>query len=271
MSKMQGDYHAEREDVAFLGALSAAPMQSEAWKEFARPAEVLVDWHVVENQGAIGSCQGHSVSSVLERLAFVRGLKVQLSEIFAYLATQKIDDLLGRDDGSTIAGGCKLALEVGCPPEALTGYPSEYPGRNERAKILSAENYAAAAPYKALSAWKVPPNHADTLNFIGGGGGINFAVRYYSSLIPSDRIMRSYRPGRSQEGHAMCVLGYDKSENLRAANSHADGEYLITPEAWQQILAHDWTVAIGLMGNPQAAPVDWYSNSPYFKLEQRPE
>lgn len=271
MSKMQGDYHEEREDVAFLGTLSAAPMHSAAWQAFTRPPEVLTDWHRTENQGPMGSCQGHSVSSVLERLAFVRGLKVQLSEIFAYLATQKIDDLLGSDVGSTIAGGCKLALDVGCPPEALTGYPSAYPERVARDKILSSENYAAAAPYKALSAWKVPASHADTLNFIGGGGGINFAVRYYSELIPADRVIRAYRPGRSREGHAMCILGYDKSENLRAANSHADGEYLITPEAWQQIIAHDWTVAIGLMGNQQAEPVDWYSNSPYFKLEQKPE
>jgi len=269
--EMTGDYAIDNEDFSFLDSLPEAPMQSSEWQNFKRPEEIDINWHKTENQGPIGSCQGHSVSSVLERLAFVNGERVQLSEIFAYLASQKIDGLLGADDGSTISGGCKMALEYGCPPESLTGYPRSYPSSAERAKILSKENYAAGAPYKALSAWKVPRDHNATLDFIGGGGGINFGIRWYSSMIPSDRVVRSYNPGRGGGGHAMCVLGYDKNGNLRAANSHADGGYLITPEAWAQMLSYSYTAAIGLMGNKEAKPINWYENSPYYKLQQKPE
>lgn len=267
-TQMSGDWKSEKEDYSFIRSLPRIPMSTPAWQAFARPAEVDIKWHRTEDQGQIGSCQGHSLSSVLERLAFVRGETVQLSEIFAYLASQKLDDLLGEDDGSTISGGCQVGLEYGCCPELLTGYPYNYPKKSEREIILSLTNYAAALPYKAMSLWEVPSDHDKVLDFIGGGGAINFGITYYSSLIPDDLIVRDYRPGRNSGGHAMCLLGYDQSGNLRAANSHADGGYLITPGAWNQMMQHEDTAAIGLMGNKEATPVDWYNNSPYYKFRR---
>lgn len=261
---LYNSYNYEREDRKFYRSLPVLPMQSDAWRTFSRPAEVVIDWHRNEDQLQIGSCQGNGLSSVLERCAFVIGKKVQLSRIFAYLATQKIDGLLGSDNGSTISGGAKLALETGCPLESITGYPRTYPGRAERNQILSEANYKAAAPYKALSAWQCTRDHEETLNFIGGGGGISFGIRYGNATIPSDRVIRRFVPGRG--GHAMCILGYTRDGDLRAVNSHGDGMYLITPNAWQQMLADSWTTAIGLMGSKEPVPVDWYQNSPYFKL-----
>lgn len=258
------DYDYDREDHDFVEGLPSVPMKSAAWEAFSRPAEVLIDWHRTENQGPIGSCQGHSLSSCLERLAQVRGKTIQLSEIFGYLATQKIDGLLGSDKGSTISGGCKVAMRYGCPPEELTGYPRSYPGRSDRERILSDKNYKAAEPYKSLSLWQCPRNHEETLDFLGGGGAINFGVAWGGGVIPRDRIVREYRGG-GRGGHAMCVLGDKKDGMLRAANSHGDGEYFITEKAWDQMLAYRRTTAIGIMGNPEADPVDWYKNSPYFE------
>lgn len=270
-SSMTGDWAREQENYDFLRSLAPVPMRTAAWKSFQRPAEVDTNWHRTENQGSIGSCQGHSLSSVLERLAVVNGDKIQLSEIFAYLATQNIDGLLGADNGSTISGGCELAVTVGCCLEELTGYPRSYPRRSDRERILSSANYAAAEKYKAKSAWQVPDDHDALLDFIGGGGGINFGICWDYDMIPQDRIVRSYSPGRGCGGHAMCLLGYDRDGNLKAANSHADGEYLITPKAWHQIMQHQYTAAIGLMGNPEAQPVNWYENSPYYKLKEKPD
>ena len=270
-TKMSGNWKKEKEDYSFIRSLSRVPMSTPLWKAFARPAEVDIKWHRNEDQGQIGSCQGHSLSSVLERLALVRGETVQLSEIFAYLSSQKLDGLLGSDDGSTISGGCQVGLEYGCCPESLTGYPSGYPRRADREAILSAANYEAALPYKALSLWEVPDDHDKVLDFIGGGGAINFGIAYYDGYIPDDRIVRSYQPRRSGGGHAMCVLGYDKDGNLRAANSWADGGYLITPKAWKQMIEYSDTAAIGLMGNKEAVPVDWYNNSPYYKMRLKPD
>ena len=259
------DYLPEREDKEFLAELPEAPMKTATWEAFSRPVDVDVNWHRTENQGQIGSCQGHGLSSILERLAHVKGIDIQLSEIFGYLATQRIDGLLGRDQGSTISGGAKLGLKYGCPPESLTGYPNSYPGSGDRNRVLSDENYAAALEYRAKSMWKVPRDHEATLDFIGGGGGITFGISWYSGLIPRDRVVRSFNPGNSRGGHAMAVLGYNKDGLLRAVNSHGDGEYLITEKAWDQMLKHSNSTAIGLMGNAEATPVNWHSSSPYYK------
>lgn len=255
------------EDRSFLSQVPQLLMTSTAWKAFTRPAEVNIDWHRSENQGRLGSCQGHGLTSVLERLAFACGLTVQLSEIFAYLATQKIDGLLGSDSGSTISGGAKLAMATGVPLESVTGYPGSYPSRSAIAQYLSKENYEAAAQHKAKSLWQVEDNLDKTLDFLGGGGAITFGISWYSGLIPKDRVVRDFNPSRNKllGGHAMAVLGYTKDGELKAANSHADGPYIITPSAWSKMLQHRSTAAIGLMGNPTAEPIDWYKNSPNNK------
>jgi len=254
----------ELEDRTLLASLPDLPMKSSEWQAFSRPSEVTIEWHKTENQGPIGSCQGNGLASILERLAFVRGQKIQLSRIFAYLASQKIDGLLGSDNGSTISAGGKLALSTGCPLESLTGYPPRYPGRSDISKILSSANYAAGEEYKAKSIWKVPRNVDECLDFIGGGGGISIGIAWNSGVIPSDRIIKRFGPSGRTGGHAMAVLGYTSGGNIIAANSHGDGRYEWTPEAWIQMLKHSRTAAIGLMGNESGQPVDWYENSPYF-------
>ena len=60
---MTGDWAQESEDYDFLSALPPVPMDNDAWKAFQRPADIDIDWHRTENQGPIGSCQGHSLSS----------------------------------------------------------------------------------------------------------------------------------------------------------------------------------------------------------------
>jgi hypothetical protein len=263
------NYNPHLEDRAYLQSLPWVPMKNAQWLKFSRPAEVTIDWHKDEDQLQIGSCQGNGLTSVLERLASVKGRKVQLSRIFAYLATQRIDGLLGSDSGSTISGGSKLATSVGCPLESVTGYPRTYPGKAERDRILSSANYKAAEEYKANSAWQVSRDYDELLDFIGGGGGVSFGISYGSSTIPRDRVIRQFYPGRG--GHAMCVLGYTRDGDLRAINSHGDGAYLITPTAWKQMLAHPWTSAIGLMGTAEPIPVNWYADSPYYKMQLAPE
>jgi hypothetical protein len=250
--------HLELEDRRYLSKLGAIPDVFMTWS---RPAEVPVDWHKTENQGQIGSCQGNGLTSILERLQFVaKGDKasvVQLSRIFAYLATQKIDGLLGRDAGSTISGGIKLATTVGVCPESKTGYPLSYPHAQQVKAILSPENYTAAAEFKATEAWQCPQDPDAAMTFIGGGGGISIGIMYYSSLIPRDRVIRSFNPPSRTGGHAMAVLGYKRNGNLIGVNSHADGEYEITPEAWVSMMKHKWTAAVGLAGAEVPRQVVW--------------
>lgn len=250
----------ELEDQTFLAAQGEVP---QAFMAFQRPAEVGVDWHKSENQGQIGSCQGNDLSSCLERLHFVRKREnVQLSRIFAYLATQKIDGLLGVDQGSTITGGMKLAMQYGVCLEAATGYPSKYPTPAQIKGILAGEHYTAGAPYKAATSCILGADPEQAMNLIGGGGAVTFGIGWYTGLIPKDRIVRKYTPPLKCGGHANAVLGYTKDGLLIAINSWGDGPYKITPEAWQQMVKRKGNVFGGLMGN-QGTPIDWVKDSPW--------
>lgn len=241
----------ELEDRTFLAGLAAIP---EAFKTFARPESVGVEWHHTENQGPIGSCQGNDLSSCIERVEFVAGKPaVQLSRIFAYLATQKLDGLLGSDRGSTISGGAKLAKATGVCPESLTGYPKSYPGSAARSQILSQSNYDAAAAHKVTSLWNAPEDPDEARNWIGGGGAISLGIVWPG--IPSDRIIKKFSGGSG--GHAIAILGYDPTY-LVAVNSWGDGPFKITNDAWRSMMRHQYTAAIGLAGDddPVPTPVD---------------
>lgn len=250
----------ELEDRAFYESLEETP---KTFRSVARPSEILIDWHKTENQGPIGSCQGNGLSSALERIQWAtKKKKVQLSRIFAYLATQKIDGLLYSDRGSTISGGAKLATTNGVCLEERTGYPSRYPSRDQVDKILSQANYEAGAEYKALKATRLTQDADEAMDLIAGGAGISFGISWYSGLIPRDRIVRSYNAPANAGGHAMFIGGYRANGNLLAANSHGDGIYEITPDAWSQMLRARWTVAIALTG-AESPTIDWYNDS-YF-------
>lgn len=241
----------ELEDRAFLQGLANIPR---AFKTFARPDSVGVEWHKTENQGPIGSCQGNGLSSCIERVEHVaQKPTVQLSRIFAYLATQKLDGLLGSDRGSTISGGAKLAKNTGVCPEDKTGYPRSYPGAAARQEILSTENYAAASLHKVASLWSAPEDPDEARNWIGGGGAISLGIVWPG--IPSDRIIRRFSGGSG--GHAVAVLGYDATY-LVAVNSWGDGPFKITNDAWRSMMRHSYTAAIGLAGDdePQPKPVN---------------
>lgn len=240
----------EYEDRSWLASLAPIPR---SFRGFGRPDEVLVDWHESENQGRMGSCQGNGLTSCIERTVYIATRKiVQLSRIYAYLRTQQVDGLLGSDRGSTITGGGKVALE-GVPLESLTSYPSSYPGKGERNRILS---FKESCDYKAVSVQACPDTADEALDLIGGGAAISFGIPWYPGVIPSDRIVRRFNPPSRAGGHAMAVLGYKRNGNLVPVNSHGDGPYEITPEAWEKMLRHPYTAAIVLLGS-DAPDKDW--------------
>lgn len=250
------------EDYTYLATLPTMP---DAFMTFQRPAEVPVEWHRTENQGRLGSCQGTALTSVLERLWFVMtGEVVQLSKIFAYLGSQQIGGLLGVDQGSRPTDGIKLALNVGSPEEALTGYPGAYPTKAQINAYLSKNNFAAAARYKAKSACVFRPDDGPEthMTFIGGGGAEWFGIKWYDGLIPADRIVRKYAPPKGVKlgGHSNALLGYDKNGLLIPVNSWKDGPYKITPEAFLQMIRYRGNVFCGLMGN-EGVPVDFSKDS----------
>jgi hypothetical protein len=106
--KRVGYWLHDHEDTAFLNSL---PGESNVLAMRGTYSEVKVDPRSVmkiENQGSVGSCQGHALSSCVELCYYIAtgDLTRQLSRAYAYYETQRIDNISG-DRGSTISGGIK--------------------------------------------------------------------------------------------------------------------------------------------------------------------
>ena len=262
-------YRFDREKPEVLLA-TATPMPEGLMRNFSAPEEIDPrPWHRIEMQGSMGSCQGHALSSVCE-LAYhiATGKVIQFSPLFAYYATQQLDGLLGRDVGSTIEGGARLAKQHGlCPLEAMP-YPNpvRYTGR------IPASAWPAAEPFKIRS-HAVCRSYVDVYEYLATGqGGVEIGIAWSSSLEPVRGVIEQYRPGRG--GHAVALLGYSRRKDsqgrkyLWLANSWDtswgnSGWAEVAPRAIEEMLAHPQTVMIGLsdLTTPTPRLVHWHERS----------
>ncbi|TWT57234.1 hypothetical protein KOR42_05920 [Thalassoglobus neptunius] len=248
------------EDKAFLAQATAEPIPR-SFSAAALPDEVRPDIgpdpHRLENQSSMGSCQGHDIASCIEDLMWVAGggNRIQLSNIFAYLATQKIDGLLGSDRGSTISGGVKLAQNHGVCSLEYAPYPNpvRYPDDREIARILSPENYEAAKPYRIKKTYGIR-SYDDAVKWIGGGGAISLGISWppIFAVNPEGRKV-ARRAAGSGGGHAIAVIGYRKTGNLIVANSH-NYWFEIPADVFNSMLRQRYTVAIGVSDMAEPAP-----------------
>jgi hypothetical protein len=250
---------------------SAIDFRTHVDGRFSTPPEIDPrPWHRIENQGAMGSCQGHALSSVCEMGYHIATNEVtQFSPLFAYYATQQIDGLLGRDAGSTISGGMQCAKQFGaCPLEAMPyPQPVRYTGR------FTPDAFQAAAPFKIRS-HALCAGYDDVFAFLASGqGGVEIGLSWGSSMTPNrDGVIEQFRSGGG--GHAVCFLGYSRREDsqgrkyLWLANSWSEdwgdrGWAEVSPEAVDQMAEHRDTVMIGLsdLSTPTPRVVDWVKES----------
>lgn len=226
---------------------------------FSAPEEVDPrGWLHVENQGQVGSCRGHAGSTVSEICNYYANDSTeQLSRAFFYYATQKIDGLLGRDQGSTIAGGVELAEKYGTPPESKWQYSGTYspnpPGGWDA-------QYGFAAPYKTKTHTQIR-SYDDAFTFLGAkAGGLEIGFNWNGYCTPdSSGYIKTYRPGRGGSGHAVAIVGYSKELDadgrnyLWLANSWGiqwglGGYAKVSNAAFSGMLEDQWTVCNGRSG-----------------------
>ena len=223
-------------------------------KLYGKKRDRAVNWHRIEYQGAMGSCQGNDLASCLECCYYQKtGDKIQFSRIFAYRETQKIDGIRG-DQGSTISGGVKLARETGLPLETTVPYPNRYPSRFQPSQAA----YDEAAKHKIRSHVRIDsPQQARDWILTNMGAvtlGISWPVR-----LSSGAVVKSFRGGGGG-GHAIAILDYYQAKEkinpfgedvFVVANSHGKnygdhGWFYITRNAFSQMLSHRWTAAFGV-------------------------
>lgn len=218
----------------------------------------------------VHNCQGHSLSSVTEWCYAIatKGQIVQLSRAMGYYETQRIDGIKG-DSGSTIDGGRELVTEIGLCEESLWKYTGKYDPRRPANWDAIIAN---AAKHKLAQALAVRQYEEGRVFLGSGAGGIHIGISWGNGM-DTDKV-ETFRPGSG--GHAICALCLGEEVDAKGdpywwiMNSWSKqfgsrkypGWQCWSPTAIRQMLAHKWTVMIGLSDMQQIKPrkfdvADW--------------
>lgn len=252
-------YPIELEDRAYIAAL---PDDSPVLAMRGTYTEVKLDPREIiqtENQSRQGACAGHSLSSVGEWCYAIAtgGERLQLSRAMMYYEAQREDSIRG-DNGSTIAGGVKVAKTVGMCREELWKYPSNYDPRRPAdydTVLKDAANYriGTSINIKSYEAYRT---------FLGAGlGGIHQGIAWGDGM--DSAVIERYSPGGG--GHSICALclservdsegrPYAWIQNSWSESFGVKGWMEWSPTAIEQMLRHPHTVFVGLSDMPNIAP-----------------
>lgn len=210
----------------YAGAVDVNTFMAES-SAFNAPTEIdHRGWIKVEDQGRMGSCSGHAISTIQEVLWYIQtgGSVVQLSRMFGYLAGQKLCGLLGGDQGATITGSIRGARELGCCDERVFPYPSQYTSRIPNEALTAAREHLCArhAPLRSYD---------DCYRWLATGtGGIEIGVTWTSVMASNTSgvmELRDVQSGQRLGGHALAVVGYSTRKDARGrlylwmVNSHS--------------------------------------------------
>jgi hypothetical protein len=260
MSGFVGGWLQAEEDRDFLDAL---PGENVVLAMRGTYSEVKIDPRQVmkiENQGSVGSCQGHALSSCVELCYYIAtgDLTRQLSRAMGYYETQRIDGITS-DRGSTISGGIKLATTKGICREELWKYSGRY---DSRRPSNWAEIEADAAQHKVGQSYRMA-SYDGVRTFLGSGqGGISIGISWGGEV---DRPIVNSFSGAGGGGHAIALLGLSERTdssgrpfvwmlNSWGPNWGNGGWAEWAPSAVDQMLRHRFTACFGISDMPNVKP-----------------
>lgn len=258
-----GGWRIDKEDFDYLHSLSG---EDDVMALCGSYNEVSLDPRKVlrvEDQGPVGSCQGQSISSGCEWIyILVTGdTKLQLSRSYGYYESQRIDGLLGRDAGSTIQAGVKLAMEKGICPEELWPYQNRYSPTPPRP---IKELYEAASKYKIAKSIRLTSYEA-IRTFLGSGQGmVHLGIPWGPSVDKA--LVTSYSGGDG--GHSIGLYSLSDRKDTQGRpylwmqNSWSTrwgnlGWAEWSPDAVSQMLRQRWAVFVGISDMPEVKPREW--------------
>jgi hypothetical protein len=190
----------------------------------------------------------------------------QFSQLFAYLETQRIDGLLGRDAGSTISGGLRVAREIGFLPDSDLPYRTPYPS-NARTLVTDAMRAKAGALKIGSHSWLT--TYDDIFNYIASGAGCcHTGTVWNDSFYASNGVLERISLSNGG-GHATCWAGYSKRKDSRGrnylwrVNSHNDSWTEIAPSVVDALCSHRYTSIVGMsdLTVPKPRKIDFSKTS----------
>lgn len=206
-----------------------------------------------DKQFNMGACQGFSLTNCGEYLWALHAGSMsndrQFSQLFAYLESQRLDGLLGRDAGSTISGGLKVARDVGYLEAKELPYQTPYPS-NSRTLITDSMRQSASRFKIRSHTWLT--SYDEIFQYLASGSGaVHTGTLWNDSFYPQNGTLESINT-RSGGGHATAWLGYSKRKDPKGRNyiwrlnSHNDSWTEIAPSVIDTLCRHNYTSIVGV-------------------------
>ncbi len=177
----------------------------------------------IENQGTLGACTAHAVSSMMEYLMSRKGLRhVDLSRLFLYKVTRKLLGWTG-DTGAYIRSTMQAAAIFGVPPEEHFPYDLDRFEEEPSAFLYSYGSNFQTLNYARLDEKGLAASEVLNLvkRVIASGYCIAFGFPVYSSISNAADIPYPCSQDRMLGGHAILAVGYsdghEKTDNGRTS------------------------------------------------------
>lgn len=175
-------YHIDgwRMDLEDIDALDAMGDGIRDWQDtvagrYASPSVISYPWLRIENQGQQGACQGFALSSAAEVCHYIatQGKVIQFSPQWCYIESQRFDRLIGRDQGSTLNGGLRVAREIGICRDETWPYTGKYVTESPKGREACVKD---AAGFKVKNGIRLR-NAQQLKDWIAGGVGAAWCGR----------------------------------------------------------------------------------------------
>jgi C1A family cysteine protease len=178
----------------------------------------------VENQGSLGSCTGHAVSSAMEVILKKQNRLTEISRLFIYYQARLLEGTVKYDAGAYIRDCIKACNKVGASAESLWKYDIRM-FRNNPTKIA----YDDALKRRVIQ-YQRCADFAAVKNALANGNPVVAGYLVYSSFMTPavSRTGIMPYPNTKKErllgGHAVCLVGFDDvKQRFIAKNSWGSG------------------------------------------------
>ena len=208
------------------------------WEQHFIPENDPENWGLRRERQTRNDCQGNALTTCMEVIEHrTKQKRAELSRMFAYQQSERVDGWLGRDRGSTIQAGVKVARTLGCPTEAE--YPYHRYTRSEHQLQEWTRQVADSAKSRAIFASVVAPAWEQMIAYVIHGNPVHWGT-YWPLQWNRERVVSRYAGAHGRGGHATAIVWAKRLSSgemlAKVANSHGDGYFWVNQRAYTEMI-----------------------------------
>lgn len=173
----------------------------------------------MEDQGRLGSCTGHAVTSAMEILLNRQNRRIELSRLFVYYQARLLEGTTKFDAGAYLRDAVKAANKWGASDERVWAYNTSLFNKQP------AKQAYADAIKRRIAEYRRCPSFNEIRASLEQGFPVVGGILLYTSFLSSATAKTGMMPHPNKKaerllgGHAVCFVGYDDTRQLFIAKN----------------------------------------------------